>query len=106
MVESADLRARAAEEGLNHVRTYHDEKPALAILADLYEQAIRRYHRVRIPGKAPNPATFKQAGARKVYLEGETIPFKDGAITTDDPYLIERRPPLARRRAFGIEEVA
>src|SRR6185369_9466577 len=41
MVESADLRARAAEEGLNHVRTYHDEKPALAILADLYEQAIR-----------------------------------------------------------------
>ena len=106
MVESADLRARAAEEGLNHVRTYHDEKPALAILADLYEQAIRRYHRVRIPGKAPNPATFKQAGARKVYLEGETIPFKDGQLTTDDPYLIDRLRHLARRRAFGIEEVA
>ena len=106
MVESADLRARAAEEGLNHVRTYHDEKPALAILADLYEQAIRRYRRVRIPGKAPSAATFKQAGARKVYLEGETIPFKDGAITTDDPYLIDRLRHLARRRAFGIEEVA
>jgi hypothetical protein len=109
LVTSPDLRAQWAEYGLAHVRKYHDEAPALAILAELYQKAIQRYTRQRIPGKAPaGPATFRQDGARKVYdpETGEPIPFKDGQIVTDDPYVIDRLRHLARRRAFGIEEVA
>ena len=110
MVERHDYRQTYAEQGLAHVRKYHDEKPALAILAELYQRAIHRFQRVRIPGKGPatGPVTFRQDGARKVYdpETGEPIPFKDGQCVTDDPYTIDRLRHLARRRAFGIEEVA
>jgi len=109
MVERHDMRAYYAEHGLAHVRKYHDEAPALVILAELYQKAIRRYRRERIPGKAPaDPVMFRQDGARKVYdpETGEPIPFENGQIVTDDPYVIDRLRHLARRRAFGIEEVA
>jgi hypothetical protein len=108
MVERHDYRQEYAEQGLAHVRKYHDEQPALAILAELYHKAIRRFQRIRIPGKAPaGPARFKQDGARKVYdpETGEAIPFRNGQIETEDPYIIDRLRHLARRRAFGIEEV-
>jgi hypothetical protein len=108
MVKSAEMRAEYAARGLSHVLTYHDEAPALAILADLYQKAIRRFYRERIPGKAPaTPTVFRQDGARKVYdQDGERIPFENGQIVTSDPHMIDRLRQLARRRAFGIEEVA
>jgi hypothetical protein len=108
LVTSPDLRAQWAEYGLAHVRKYHDEAPALAILAELYQKAIRRFYRERIPGKAPaTPTVFRQDGARKVYdQDGERIPFENGQIVTSDPHMIDRLRQLARRRAFGIEEVA
>jgi hypothetical protein len=108
MVERHDYRQQYADIGLAHVRKYHDEAPALAILAELYQKAIRRFYRERIPGKAPaTPTVFRQDGARKVYdQDGERIPFENGQIVTSDPHMIDRLRQLARRRAFGIEEVA
>lgn len=107
LASSAELRASWGEHGHAHVRKYHDEMPALAILAELYEKAIRRYHRVRIPGKAPSKATFVRTGSRKIYDEqGDAIVFTDGKVTTDDPHAIERLRMFARKRGFGVEEVA
>jgi hypothetical protein len=106
MVKSSDLREDAAMRGLNHVRTYHDEKPALAKLVELYFDAIKTYHRERIPGKGP-AATFRSRGHRPVYLDDNPITFQDGTLQTDDPHVIARLRNLAKRPAFGItEEVA
>jgi hypothetical protein len=51
LVASADARAEYAERGLQHVRKYHDEQPALQILLELYHEAMTRHHRPRIQGK-------------------------------------------------------
>ncbi len=51
LVASADARAEYAERGLAHVRKYHDERPALSILLELYHEAMTRHHRPRIQGK-------------------------------------------------------
>jgi hypothetical protein len=50
-VASADARAEYAERGLQHVRKYHDEQPALQVLLELYHEAMTRHHRPRIQGK-------------------------------------------------------
>lgn len=106
MVKLSDLREDAAERGLAHVRTYHDEKPALEKLAELYAKAIRTFSRPRIYAKSES-TTFRQKGRKAVYFEDTQIPFTDGEITTDDPMVIARLRTLAKRpRAFGIEEVA
>jgi hypothetical protein len=109
MVTSAELREDAAERGRAHVRKYHDERPALARLAELYAKAIRTYSRIRIPGKAAQHVTFRDKKGRPVYdpTTGERIQFTDGKVTTDDTLIIERLRYLAKRpAAFGIEEVA
>lgn len=107
MVESQDLREDAAQRGLAHVRRYHDEAPALAILADLYAKAIKRYTRARIPGKSASHVTFRKTRGGQVYYEDTPIPFRDGTFTTDDALLIDRLRVLAQRPLrFGIEEVA
>lgn len=110
MVTSVDLREDAAERGLAHVRKYHDERPALARLAELYAKAIRAYNRERIPGKGAESVTFRKSGGRLVPRDdttGEPIAFTDGVMQTDDPFVIARLRVLAKRKAaFGIEEVA
>lgn len=45
LARSADLRADYAARGMAHVRRFHDEKPALARLAELYVQAMAEYER-------------------------------------------------------------
>lgn len=106
MVISAELREDAAERGLAHVRRFHDERPALALLADLYVKAIKHHTRVRIPGKEPQ-VTFRKTRGGPVYFEDAPIPFKDGTYTTDDALMIGRLRALAKRPLrFGIEEVA
>jgi hypothetical protein len=51
LIASASMRAEYAERGLAHVRKYHDERPALSILLELYHEAMTRHHRPRIQGK-------------------------------------------------------
>jgi hypothetical protein len=51
LVASADARAEYAERGMVHVRTYHDEKPALEVLIELYYEAMQKKYRPRIHGK-------------------------------------------------------
>ena len=105
MVESADLRAEFAAAGHAHVRKYHDEKPALARLAELYAMAIRKYLTPRIPGKGET-VTFRRKGNRTIYVGDDPVEFSEGQLRTDDPYVIDRLRTLAKRTSFGIEEVA
>lgn len=107
IVTDPELRAQYAGQGHQHVRTYHDERPALAKLAELYADAIRAFSRPRIPQKGTEMVTFRKMRSGAVYLDDEPIPFTDGAITTDDPLVINRLRALGKRLArFGIEEVA
>ncbi len=95
------VRAR----GIAHVRKYHDEKPALAGLARLYAKAIARYNVTRIPGKG-KPVTFVSADRSHLSYDGQDIVFVDGEHQTDDPHVIWHLRTLARRKNFGISEVA
>jgi hypothetical protein len=95
------VRAR----GIAHVRKYHDEKPALARLAELYARAIARYNVTRIPGKG-KPVTFASADRSHLTYDGQDIVFVDGEHQTDDPHVIFHLRTLARRKSFGISEVA
>lgn len=113
LVTDEGLRATARRLGVEHVRKYHDEKPALLILADLYAKAIDRYYIRRIPGKErAHPVRFRQHFRSRPPVrdnEGNDIPFVDGELVTDDPYLIDRLRYFAaehRKSKFGIEEVA
>ena len=105
MVESEAMRAEFTERGIEHVRTYHDDLPALERLAELYHRTIKHATRIRIPGKAPS-VTFRSTG-RSVYgLDGQKVQFKDGIAKVEDPDLIVRLRTLSKRKVFGIEEVA
>lgn len=104
MVTSAELREDAAQRGLAHVRKYHDEAPALARLAELYDKAIETYQQQRIPGKGA--VTFRSKTGKPL-LDGEDrVTFVDGMAQVSDPYVIKRLRYLASRSTFGIEEVA
>lgn len=107
MVQSADLRAEWAGRGMDHVRKYHDEKPALAKLAELYMLAIRTYPSGRaIPGKPSEAVTFTSKTGRSVYLEGERVDFVNGEAKVADPYMVSRlRYFVTKRPQFGIREV-
>lgn len=51
LVQSADLRAEYGAKGYAHVRRFHDERPALTRLVELYSRALE--HRVVAPSVAP-----------------------------------------------------
>ncbi len=100
MVESADLRAEWAGRGMAHIRTYHDERPALAILAELYGEAIHKHTRpARIPGKG---VVFRNTKGRAVYDGTERIVFTDGLAEVTEPDVIDRLRGL--RPSYGIVE--
>jgi len=103
-----DVRKGWAERGMEHVRTYHDEKPALIRLAELYHDAIRAHTRIRIPGKGIRAVTFRTRGKTVYDLEGQPIVFPPSKVLkVNDPEIIHRLRTLAKRpAAFGIEEVA
>lgn len=108
MVTSAEMRQEAIETGHAHVRKYHDERPALAKLAELYREAIKHYTSRRIPGKGAKPVTFRSTKGRKVYdVDGQPIAFDKGEVRTADPIVIQRlRYFVTKRPMFGIVEVA
>jgi len=107
MVKSADMRAEWSERGLAHVRKYHDEKPALAKLAELYTLAISGYASRRIPMKGAAPVTFVNPRRKRLWLEGQPIPFPDGTLRTVDPFVIQFvRKIIHVHPLWGIEEVA
>lgn len=106
MVGSEDMRADFVARGDEHVRQYHDELPALERLAELYHMAIKQHTRVRIPGKAPS-VTFRSKTGRPVWgLDGQIVTFDKGVTKISDPDVIARMRTLAKRKNFGIEEVA
>lgn len=88
MAKSADMRAEYAERGLAHVRKYHDERPALDRLMDLYVEAIEKHAKPRIVGKA---VQFQYAGRPPM------------AVT--DIEEVARLRGMAKRRPLFIKEV-
>lgn len=108
MVTSPAMRQDASEVGHAHVRRFHDERPALARLAELYAKAIKGYTALRIPGKGQRAVTFRSTKGQKVYdIDGSVIPFEGGEHKTADPIVIKRlRYFTEKRPSFGIVEVA
>lgn len=104
LAQSKDLRAEWGARGLAHVRRYHDEKPALERLAKLYGMAIKHYSVAR--NAKVDAVTFRNPKGRPVYVDDQRVTWEDGALTTDDPYVMQRLRYFAKQRPnFGIEEV-
>lgn len=102
MVTDPVARVVAAAFGHAHVRKYHDEKPAIERLAELYVMAIERYAQpARIPGKG---VTFRSRTGRTLTAAGETITFLDHQAEVSDPDAIARLRTLAKRPVFGLTE--
>jgi len=107
MVKSKALRAEWAGHGMAHVRKYHDEKPALEKLAELYALSMKTYQSGRgIPGKEAKPVTFTYK-RNTLSMDGVYVSFIKGQAEVSDPYLIERLRNLQKTRPnFGVKEVA
>jgi hypothetical protein len=105
LATSKDLRDEFGARGLAHVRKYHDEKPALERLAELYGMAIKHYSEAR--NAKVEAVTFRNPKGRPIYADDKRLEWQDGTLTTDDPYIISRLRKYAQTRPnFGIEEVA
>jgi glycosyltransferase involved in cell wall biosynthesis len=102
MVESKALREEWAGIGMAHVRKYHDELPALTKLAELYALALEYGKSGRaIPGKPAVGVRFKSK-----HSHIGTVQFIKGQAEVSDPYEIAHLRTLAKRKNYGIEEVA
>lgn len=96
---SRTMHATWAGRGLEHVRKYHDERPALARLAELYALAIKANAR---PVRAADAVRFRNTG-NPVYVDNLELV---GDIETTDPVVISRLRYLASRpRRFSIVEL-
>ena len=102
LVLSADMRAEYAARGMQHVRRYHDELPALERLAELYAEAIRTFvgHRTVV-----QPVRFKGPRDTSLHVLGETVSFAQGEVVVDHPDVIKRLRYLSTRPTFGITEL-
>lgn len=104
LVTDEAARKDAAAKGMAHVRKYHDERPALTKLAELYGMAIEAHAKpIRIPGKG---VTFRNKTDRLIQFDGETLLAGRGDTKITDPDAIRRLRYLASRPAMGVEEVA
>lgn len=106
LAQSEDARAEWAAHGLAHVRRFHDDRPALEILAELYGKAMKAYTSGRaIPSKLPQSVTFVSKTQRAVSMPGlDTVQFVNGKAKVDDPELVMRLRTLAKRKNYGISE--
>lgn len=103
LVTSADARAETAAKGLEHVRRYHDELPALERLAELYHDAIAAKTKPRIEGKG----VLFRSTKRVMTVDGVTVAFNGGTVEVKDAEVIRRLRNLQQTRPrFGVEEVA
>lgn len=106
LVKFDHIRQAYAERGMAHVLGYHDEKPALARLAELYALAIRRF--VGTLADMDHPVRFIGPAGKSVtpYVGGPRITFTEEPYETTHPYIAQGLRRLSRRPVFGIEEVA
>jgi hypothetical protein len=103
LVQSADLRAEYAAKGMAHVRTYHDEKPALERLVELYMETVKGDTKRRevIPA-----VTFESTRLKPILVNGIQVQFSDGRVTTTDPDVIARLRYFCTRPAYGMRELS
>jgi hypothetical protein len=105
LVKSKALRQRWGAKGLAHVRKYHDEKPALARLAELYVRTIQRYE-TPMRSRLERPVRFRNMLGRAVAVDGVRVAFENGEHVTQDPFVIARLRYFAEKRpTYGIVEV-
>jgi hypothetical protein len=105
LVKSKALRQRWGAKGLEHVRKYHDEKPALARLAELYVRTIQRYE-TPMRSRLERPVRFRNVLGRAVAVDGVRVAFENGEHVTQDPFVIARLRYFAEKRpTYGIVEV-
>jgi hypothetical protein len=86
-----------------HVRQFHDERPALTRLAELYARAITQPVDNPVPTSIP-PVTFRATVPQ--LMAGKRVTFVNGEYTTDNPHIATRLRVLALRYPkYGIEEI-
>ena len=102
LAKSKDLRAKWADRGMAHIRKFHDEKPALERLAELYAITLSTYQRPY--ASAAEAVRFRSD--RTIRMDNRVIA-QPGVTTTDDTAVIARLRYFAKNRpAWGVEEVA
>ncbi len=103
LVQSSDMRAEYAARGLAHVRKYHDEKPALATLMELYHDAMEKQWRPRIKGKG----VMFQHRRKMLIVDGQRLDFSTGTLEVTDVEVVRKLRDLQRQRpTFGVKEIA
>ena len=102
LVQSSDLRAEYAAKGMAHGRKYHDEKPALERLVELYMLTLKgdSTRRAEIPA-----VTFYCTSNKPLSHNGQPIVFTDGYYSSNDPEMVARLRYLTTRARYAISEV-
>jgi hypothetical protein len=99
LATSKAARTKWAKAGMRHIRKFHDEKPALRRLAELYHLTLSEAPSELLP--LP-PATFT-ATTPQIHIASRYLNFP---YTTDNPYLANRIRLYAQRfPKHGITEV-
>lgn len=97
-------RTTWAKRGMAHVRTFHDERPALTRLAELYRRSYDEPYDGPV-NQTTEPVTFR-ADVPQVRI-GKWITFVDGQYTTDNLHVIAKLRRIAQKNpSYGIEVVA
>ena len=105
LATSADKRAEMAAVGHDHVLRWHDERPALVKLAELYALTIQTYHHKA--ASAADAVRFRNSGRQTIRIDDASVLRPKADITTDDPDVINRLRHFAQKRPmWGIEEIA
>lgn len=96
-------RTAYAKRGLAHVRKFHDERPALTRLAELYRMTLEAFDEndPYIRSLTIPPVTFT-ANVPQVRAAGKFITFP---YTTENPYIASALRILALKPRYGIQEV-
>jgi hypothetical protein len=97
-------RTEYARRGLAHVRTFHDERPALTRLAQLYRLSLDAFDVAQPQAITTIPPVTFTAAIPQVRAAGRYVTFP---VTTENPYIASALRILAERKPrYGIEEVA
>jgi hypothetical protein len=106
MVTSKQARDDYAAKGLAHVKRFHDERPALARLAELYADCIRHFVGRTPTNYKPAKFTAPVGYTFRPWVGGPKIVFENGTYETTHPDEATRLRYLAKRLPLGISEVA
>lgn len=97
-------RKQYADRGLAHCRKFHDERPALTRLAELYRFALEAFDGTQSQSITTIPPVTFTANIPQVRAAGRFVTFP---VTTDSPYIASALRIMAQRKPrYGIEEVA